>query len=182
MSISAEEFGALSQQLIELKTAKYESQDREKKLLHGMGRKEYQQPEIFLKYTSTRSQRGDTKRKRDIMGKGRKEIKEREKERKRREKENERRRGGEERGSKRNDQFTSPPLLFVVVEIKVLKDQVASLENEKNSHGIDLRIFLFVARSASSLFLFIFVTRKLKSRLEFVIYLHLIYFLKTSPD
>lgn len=36
MSISAEEFEALNIQLIELKTAKYESQDREKKYVHGV--------------------------------------------------------------------------------------------------------------------------------------------------
>jgi hypothetical protein len=36
MSISAAEFEALQLQLIELKEAKYESQDREKKFLHGM--------------------------------------------------------------------------------------------------------------------------------------------------
>lgn len=36
MSISAAEFEALQLQLIELKEAKYESQDREKKLLNGM--------------------------------------------------------------------------------------------------------------------------------------------------
>jgi hypothetical protein len=36
MSISAAEFEALQLQLIELKEGKYESQDREKKLLHGM--------------------------------------------------------------------------------------------------------------------------------------------------